>query len=81
MKSAAALNILINIAMAHVDDMPRARQIEAFNAVATVAPSAQQRRLANRIAFALEEATKMQGEFIGQLFPETDGKFNQKDGQ
>jgi hypothetical protein len=80
MKS-AALTTLINIAMEHVDGMPRSKQIETFHAVAEVAPSAKQRQLAGRIAFALEEATKMQSEFIGKLFPETDGKPNHKDGE
>lgn len=77
MKSTAALNTLINIALERLEEMPRGKQIDAFNAIATVAPSAQQRRLANRIAFALEEATKMQGEFIGKLFPQS----NERDGE
>ena len=64
-----AIYTLIEIALSQLDSMPRAKQIRTLKAIAELAPTPAERRVAARIAFSLEEASKMQSEFIGMLFP------------
>jgi hypothetical protein len=81
MKRQQAIRTVVDFVSGKLSNSSLAEQIKIYDALALAMPTKKERRQAERIAWTLREAAKMQLDFTKQLFTEIKWPGHRHDGE